>query len=246
MRYFFAPGTGPCPVLPYQGLRSLKYLGAGLLLLVLPPIAPAQAQLNFKVGLRGGGSFANAAGPDAAKRKVRLAYHGGITTQLLLGKYWSVGPEVLYSVKGDNTLQYGPSIGAELSYLEAPLLVRYTRDDAFIEVGPYAAYLLRTRQNDTLMTVALGTAPTYEKLDYGAVLGIGYQDPGGFSLSWRYVAGLADVYPKGFVNPGERVRLRNSVVQFTLGYRFNDFSGLKKIRLNPFKRRAKRNTDATS
>ncbi|UYZ58795.1 porin family protein [Hymenobacter latericus] len=229
---------GSCPAAIRSGLLSFRTSVAALLLILAIEPGTGWAQVSFKAGLRGGANFANAAGPDAARRKVCLAYHGGLVTQLQLGRYWSVGPEVLYSAKGDNTLQYGPSIGAKLDYLEVPLLARYTRDDAFVELGPYAARLLRTRYHDAaLRPFALDT---YRPLDYGLAVGLGYQDPNGLSLSWRYSAGLPNVYRPVRYDAATttQVRLRHSVVQFSLGYRFNSFAGLKKIRLNPFRRKA--------
>lgn len=211
LRYLF-PAVLPLVLLSYRRLLVLLFTMA----LALLGREPARAQ-QLQGGLRAGGHVGRGFGADANGGGFRLGYHAGLSGRAAFSSRWSLHPEALYTVKGDASPAYGPSIQARLSYLEVPVLARFTLDDAFVEAGPYAALLLRHRLNDQRLQVA-GVNP-YRGLDYGLLLGFGYQDPDGLSLSWRYAAGLANVYrPVDFSGAVEQVGLRHGVLQFTFGY----------------------------
>ncbi|OON70529.1 porin family protein [Hymenobacter sp. CRA2] len=198
--------------LPYRALPA-----AGIPLAVLLFCAFAACAQQLRVGVRGGGSLTNGIGADANGSSFRFGYHGGAVVQLRATERWSLQPEVLYTLKGDAAEAYGPAINAGLTYLEAPVLLRYLRDDAFIEAGPYAAYRLRTSYNDN--DVQLSGISPYQQADYGLVFGFGYQDPQGLSVGWRYVTGLRNIYrPVAFADALEHVRLRNSSIQLSFAY----------------------------
>ncbi|WP_165903574.1 outer membrane beta-barrel protein [Hymenobacter gummosus] len=179
--------------------------------------APASRAQQLQGGVRAGGNISSGVGADARNSSLLLGYHGGLTGRLAFTQRWSVHPEALYTLKGDRTLAYGPSVQARLGYLEMLLLPRFTLDEAFVEAGPYAAVLLHHHYHDAALQLP-GITP-FRRVDYGLALGIGYQDPGGLSLSWRYVAGVNNLYrPVDFSGVIEQVRMRNGTLQFTFGY----------------------------
>ncbi|PJJ48802.1 porin family protein [Hymenobacter chitinivorans] len=175
----------------------------------------SQAQL-LRVGLKFGGNVSNAVGYDARKSNWRAGGHGGVMVQLrptFLPK-WSVQTEALYTMKGDNSVTYGPSLMARLDYLDVPVLLQYHWDDIFFEAGPQFSKLLSSTANPSVVT-----PPDFNPMSYGFAVGFGFQDKSGVQIGWRYNADLTNVTQSTEV-AGEPVqtRLRNSVMELYLGY----------------------------
>ncbi|UOQ73859.1 porin family protein [Hymenobacter cellulosilyticus] len=188
----------------------------------------SQAQV-LRVGLKFGGNVSNAVGYDANKSNWRVGGHGGLMAQLrpsFLPK-WGLQTEALYTMKGDNSLQNGPSLMTHLAYLDIPVLLQYHWDDIFFEAGPQASYLLSaTPANPTLKL--LGTS-SFQQWCYGFAAGFGYQDKSGVQIGWRYNADLTNARKRELLQldagangepaaEARQVRLRNSVMELYLGY----------------------------
>ncbi|MCB2378901.1 PorT family protein [Hymenobacter sp. BT635] len=179
----------------------------------------SHAQL-LRLGLKAGGNVSNVVGYDAENSGWLIGAHGGVLAQLRPAglPQWGLQAEALYTMKGDNSATYGPSVMARLDYLDFPVLLQYHWDNIFFEAGPQASYLLSVASVNPL--VVLPGTVTFRRWAYGFAAGLGYQDPSGVQIGWRYNADLTNIrkaiqYADDNV---QQVRLRNSVMEFYLGY----------------------------
>lgn len=224
------------------------YLG---LLLLLGCVLNTTGQ-RVQAGLKVSGAVNYGVG-NVQSSTIRFGYQGGATATIaVLDSLLFIQPELLYSVKGDQAIEYGPSnkrvvptssnfpaladeedyvyirsIGAQLNYLDLPLLLKANVFGIYVEAGPQVSYLLSSKYNainptnqaiDPVTSLLIPTA-TYRKLDVGYVLGFGYQDPAGFNVGWRYSQGLRSIYEPIEANGAlVQPKVRNLSIQFYLGY----------------------------
>jgi hypothetical protein len=169
-----------------------------------------------------GGNLSSGVGRDVEDSKFRVGYHGGATLNLSVGDRFSLQSEGLYTIKGDKSLAYGPSILSELRYLDGLVLLRYTTTDVFFEAGPQMGRLLSVKNNlENVEALSVEEGP-FRLIEYGYAFGFGYQDPGGLSAGWRYLGGLSNIFKAVQFSEDEtqQVQARNGALQFYVAYRF--------------------------
>ncbi|MCC3155609.1 PorT family protein [Hymenobacter sp. 15J16-1T3B] len=191
----------------------MKKTALALALLLGAAAHGAQAQ-SIKLGLKLGPTLSNYYGEDKGDSKYLLGINGGVTANFAFSDMLSVQPEVLYSTKGHG---YNVSGGGHdrISYIDVPLLLRIDADGPFFELGPQIGFLTKAESKpDNAPAFALN----YQKVDVGAVLGLGYQADNGLSLGLRYNPGFVKLLPES--STGNRIY--NSAFQLQLGYRFSD------------------------
>ncbi|GAB3828714.1 porin family protein [Hymenobacter jeollabukensis] len=185
-----------------------------LALPLLGAVAHGASAQDVKFGLKIGPTLSNYYGEDKGNSKYLLGINGGVTANIAFSDMFSVQPEVLYSTKGHT---YTVSNGGHdrISYIDVPLLLRIDADGPFFELGPQVGFLTRAvSKPDGAPAFDLG----YQKVDVGAVLGLGYQAENGLSLGLRYNPGFVKLLPESSLAN----RIYNSAFQLQLGYRFND------------------------
>ncbi|MBT2557790.1 PorT family protein [Hymenobacter sp. ISL-91] len=190
----------------------------GGLLPALLLLSTAAAGQRVLLGLRGGGTFSNAIGPDATASRLRLGATAGLLVRLELPAGLALQAEGLYAQRGDNGASYGFSVGHRLDYLAVPLLLQYHRDGLFVEGGVQYGHLLRSTPNEP--PAFRLSELTFEPSDLNFVLGIGFQDSSGVSVGWRYVGGLDNVFQPGQISGTGQRQLRNSSLELYLNYVF--------------------------
>ncbi|WBO83627.1 porin family protein [Hymenobacter yonginensis] len=174
---------------------------------------------TVKIGIKTGLSLSSGVGADVGQSRLRLGGHAGGMARLRLTDRLGVQAEAHYALKGDQSRQYGPSIGHRLAYLDVPVLAQYTLDDLFVEAGPLVSRLLTAQPN----APALGSAgkTPFNPYTYGFAVGFGYQDPSGVQMGWRYSADLTPLYRDvDFSGDVVRTNIRNSALQFYVGALF--------------------------
>ncbi|WP_167856700.1 porin family protein [Hymenobacter aquaticus] len=153
---------------------------------------------------------------DAALDKRYLGFNVGLSVQIPVSSDGSfcVQPEVLLNRRGytiDVDQKSGLPAGVSkysfeqtrvLTYLDVPVLARVYAGGLFFELGPQFGYLVRaSSETQTTTKYANGDKDKVEdstgdgksdlaSADLGGVAGIGYQTPGGLSLSLRYNRGF--------------------------------------------------------
>ncbi|MBA4153269.1 porin family protein [Flavobacterium sp.] len=167
----------------------------------------ANAQL-LQFGLKGGVNFSNYSGGDLEGVDFNNVtnFHFGVVTELKLLENFALQPELLYSTQGSELESLDEQIKNELGYLSIPVLVKFylTSNKLSLEAGPQFSFLVKES----------GDFDLYDSntFDFGVAAGLSYKITKGLFLSGRYVAGLTDVK--------KEANVKNSLVQFSLGYMF--------------------------
>ncbi len=167
----------------------------------------SQAQM-LKFGVKGGLNFANYTGGDVANYdfKTITNYHAGLVVELNVFQNFALQSELLYSTKGAELKGLGEQFKNELGYISIPVLAKFylTSNKLSLELGPQASVLVSERNevdaNDT------------NSFDFGLAGGLSYKITDGLFVSGRYVAGLTEAKQDADV--------KNSVIQFSVGYMF--------------------------
>jgi opacity protein-like surface antigen len=184
----------------------MKKTIATLILLVLGT-GLSQAQL-LEFGVKGGVNFANYTGGDVSgvDFKTITSYHAGMVMELKVLENLAIQPELLYSTQGAELEGLGDQVKNELGYLSIPVLAKFylTSNELSLELGPQASFLVSERNevdaNDT------------NSFEFGIAGGLSYKITKSIFVSGRYVAGLTEAKKDADV--------KNSLIQFSLGYMF--------------------------
>ncbi len=175
--------------------------------LLLIGFTNANAQL-LQFGLKGGVNFSNYSGGDidGVDFKNVTNFHFGLVTELKLFENFALQPELLYSTQGSELKSLDEQIKNELGYISIPVLAKFylTSNKLSLEAGPQFSFLVKES----------GDFDLYDSntFDFGVAAGLSYKITKGLFLSGRYVAGLTDVK--------KEANVKNSLVQFSLGYMF--------------------------
>ncbi|HVU55251.1 MAG TPA: porin family protein [Puia sp.] len=130
-------------------------------------------------------------------------FTGGGFASILLGKKWSLQPELLYSMQGatgkpEQNYYVTATEDYRLSYLNIPVLVKYKLPMAFfVETGPQLGLLLSAKANETLVgsvnTIHYDIKSQLKSTDLSWVLGVGYCSPFNIGMDVRYNLGLENI-----------------------------------------------------
>lgn len=154
----------------------------------------------FKLGVKAGPNFANLTGGDV-QTKTRTSFHIGGAAEIGLTKKFSVAPELLYTSQGADVDGFGDF---NLDYISVPVLARiYLVEDKFsIDLGPQFSFLVDEADE----------AFENEQFDFAVAGGVTLNITKSIFAQARYVAGLTEA--------SKDAEVKNSVVQFSVGYNF--------------------------
>lgn len=172
-------------------------------------------RLSF--GLKAGGNYSNFTEANFDTEGL-TGFHAGLIVNFKLTNKWSVQEEFLYSTQGakikDNL--FGTDEDLKLSYMSVPILVKYHSNiGLYAEIGGQANILIEDAKNTGFEDFA-------DKIDAGAVAGLGYQFKAGpvkgLGIGARYYHGFMDVGK--FNSPTLKSDFKNSVAQLSVFYTF--------------------------
>lgn len=182
----------------------------------------AQAQLhkhsNSFVGVKIGGSAASFNGDAAKNLRYVTGFNAGVFANFALLNPFSLQTELLYSMKGMKDAASFTDNVTRLNYVDLPVLLRAsTLDGLFAEAGPQLGYLINAKSDASGENIDVKAA--YRTIDFGYVLGVGYQPPkGGLGGGARYNAGFLSVFKTDEATGLDPVDLRNSGFQVYVSY----------------------------
>ncbi|MDB5269476.1 MAG: PorT family protein [Hymenobacter sp.] len=179
----------------------------------------ANAQTT-RFGVKAGVGLATVSGDDVSgtDKKNLVVPQAGIMADVSFSDLISFHPELLYSQKGLRYESGSNYIQSRLSYIDLPLLLRVKADGLFFEAGPQVGFLVAEKDEVNFPGFISGTSTSTDgtrKVDFGYLVGVGYQLPQGLELGIRYNGGIADIN-----DPSGSSKVRNSVFQLQLGYLF--------------------------
>ncbi|WMJ73843.1 porin family protein [Cytophagaceae bacterium ABcell3] len=185
-------------------------------------------------GIRGGFNYNQFQDSEGLYGGDLYGYHMGVFGIIGFSRSFALQPELLYSREGSVNRSPGTATDPvtdmplenyerRVEYLDLPVFLRInvTRGLHFL-AGPQASYLLRSRHQFASPEGATGvtSGDVENRLEYAAVVGLGYEFFSGFSLGVRYGRGFGDFggsnnNPESFVNPA-----REHFGQVTFGWTF--------------------------
>ncbi|WP_114777403.1 porin family protein [Botryobacter ruber] len=210
-----------------------------LLICMVAGVYTANAQ-SATVGVRVGANISNLSGDlrdeDLFENKVGL-HAGAIFNFPIVEDFFSIQPELLYSVKGFkfNETQESPLpvLGGtrtregkvNYSYIDLPILARVKAGPLYFEAGPQASYLLSVNnKTKTYYNGNLQSSTSDEKskaglseFEIGYAAGIGFASNNGISVGVRYNGSLKDFVEDDMNFDGDVTNARHSVFMITLG-----------------------------
>lgn len=160
--------------------------------------------------------------------QMRLSSHFGVFTELVFSDFFSLQPELLYSIKGDEFLSNDDDTFKSsyiYKFLSLPVVMKYyVTEEITLEAGPQVAYLLSAKElrigedisteyGEEEASFNLKEDDIVQVYDLGVVAGVGYLTKSGFYLSARYNLGLMNTYK-------EEGELKNGAIQLSAGFSF--------------------------
>ena len=188
-------------------------------------VLPAQAVQITAKGVKGGLALTNMSGDDIEDNEAKIGFAlGGFLTFNISGDF-SVQPELLFVQKGTKWLDGDAKAVFRLTYLEIPILAKYsfpvgTNMNAFVFAGPALALKV-----GATAYVEVGDESDSENLDeakgmdFGLAFGAGMAWPLGnniFTFDVRYTLGLGNC----MAYEGEDIKVKNGAILFLAGLGF--------------------------
>jgi Outer membrane protein beta-barrel domain len=170
---------------------------------------------GVKVGLNLAKESASYQGVNVSTDSKANFVGGFYLTQMFTSKI-GIQPELLYSGQGGQITAGGQTAKDKFGYLNIPILLRVQLAPIFnLHVGPQIGFLLSAKSDDGSGSGYQDVKSQYKSSDVGLAFGGGLDFPGGPSIGIRYIAGLSNI-----ANDGSGVTLKNNVIQFTVGIKF--------------------------
>ena len=177
-------------------------------------ISTASFSQGFQLGLKGGVNVSNYTGGNISSDAL-LGFHVGGIFNFMLGKAFSIQPEVLFSSQGAKYTSAGNKNNLKVSYINVPVMAKLNFGNVYLEAGPQVGFKAGENAN-------IGGQPisTFAKnLDLSIGGGIGYHGRSGLGIGARYMAGISKVgdfqtSTANTINPD----FKNSVLQFSVFY----------------------------
>ncbi|WP_242693446.1 porin family protein [Sabulibacter ruber] len=209
-----------------------------LFILAFAVIASYAAQAQSTFGIKGGLNYSNLSGDlkDEERFNNKVGFNAGVYFNApVIGDFFSIQPEVLYSNKGykfddkvETTLlgeEYRYEGSANFNYIDVPVLARIKAGGLFFEAGPQVSYLLSV--NDKTKTFRNGeevdrnvsekSKSGYSDFEVGYAAGLGFATANGFSLGLRYNGAFTDLTDDTPAR-GDFKDARHSLFQLQLGF----------------------------
>lgn len=163
---------------------------------------------NVEIGLKTGLNISNFTGGDADRNSV-FDFHIGGLAEFKLSEKFSLQPELLYTRQGSEAENL---VKIKLDYLAIPLMAKYYISEKFsIEAGPQVSFLINDKAEFNDGSIP-DTDTDASSFDFGLNIGFGYNINTNLFAQVRYNYGVTTIT--------ENPDIKNSVFQFSMGYKF--------------------------
>jgi hypothetical protein len=178
---------------------------------------------GMQAGVRGGVNFASLQSDDdegVLDPQIRGVVGGFVTLPVM--SWLEVQPEVLYSMKGAKSNEFGIESKLLLDYIEVPVLARITKRafgtrSFYVAGGPSFGLRVRAKARAEFSgsTEEIDISDDVERFDLGAVIAGGLEF-GSIVVDGRYTLGLSDID----TDTSDEVKVKNRAVSLTVGFKF--------------------------
>lgn len=170
-----------------------------------------QAQVKATFGLKGGMNVSSLTG-DVINPKAKVGMHFGALVQVSLSEYFSIQPEVVYSLEGNKSSGGNQNINTNLNMLNIPVMLQYEIVDGFLlEAGPQIGFFLSAKQKAGNQSVDIKNV--VKGTNFGMGVGAGWRHDSGFGVGARYNFGLSNIY-----NGQGNAKIKSNAFQISLYY----------------------------
>lgn len=200
----------------------------------------AQAQ-NSSFGVRGGANISNLSGDlrDESRFDNKVGFHAGVTANFgIVENFFSIQPELLYSVKGfkyQGSEFSAPLLGTlrrsegnvNYNYIDLPVLARIKAGPLYFELGPQASYLLSVKDKTKVYNSRNELVNEYSnekskdglsEFEVGYVAGLGFTSANNaISFGVRYNGAFSDFVKEDVKFNGDLTNARHSTFMVTVG-----------------------------
>ncbi|ELR70093.1 hypothetical protein C900_04090 [Fulvivirga imtechensis AK7] len=179
---------------------------------------------NVNFGLRAGLNFSSFVDDEVLNADRLAGVHLGFYGRYNFSNRVAAKAELIYSMQGARADEFSvfDSYAVNLNYLKIPVLGELTFGDAVtVELGPYIAFLLDSRQSFKGLSPSDNPLDVSEddtnSVDLGIAAGLAYKMSDTFSIGARYNHGFIDALGSNFFG---RASGQNSVIQISGFYAF--------------------------
>jgi hypothetical protein len=150
-----------------------------------------------------------------ADLKSKIGFDGGIGAEFSFSKYFSLQPEVNFSMQGLKGESGDNKTVVHLNYITVPVLAKIKPAPGFsILAGPQIGFLTSAKA-DVTGQPKQDLKEQLKPVDFFGVLGVEYQFPMGVFVGARYQLGFTDI-----VDVETETEIRNRSLTFRVGYSF--------------------------
>jgi hypothetical protein len=202
----------------------MKLLRSTALIIFVACLAPPSVSAQISAGLKAGFNLATMNVDDGvAEYGFQTGFQAGAFVDYNLPKV-GYQLDVVYSRQGASINANGKDLKLVSTYVNLPIVIKYKIGPSFnIQGGPQVGFLTCMESDyHPVIRESFETqeyTKAYKKVDFGFVLGGGWQSTKGILVDLRYYLGLADISDyEGLEST------KNSVIQLTVGYKLLRFS----------------------
>lgn len=200
--------------------------------ILLSAISYAQ---DVKYGAKLGINISSVSGDVENSKSLIGAQIGGFA-EISISDKFAIQPELVFSMQGAKTnysetdvdYSYSDESKTKLNYLNLPILAKYYVADKFaLLAGPQFGFLISAKEKYDFSETSMGTTDSgsesidvkdfYKSLALSFNVGATYSVTEKIFVDARYNLGLSSV-AKEF--EGEKIDIKNNVIQVSLGYKF--------------------------
>ena len=172
----------------------------------------SHAQINL--GIKGGLNLYKISIDDSDKTDMKPGMHIGLLSHIHVTENFALQPEIYYSAQGAKSEFDGDERTTNLNYVNVPLLFQYMFDNGFrLQAGPQLGILTAAKFKEGGNSTDV--KGSFNSLEFGIPLGVGYVSPSGFGIDARYNLGLSNI------SENDMAKAYNRGVQVGLFYLFN-------------------------
>jgi opacity protein-like surface antigen len=181
-------------------------------------------------GIKGGLNVANQSysGEVSPSPSSIIGFHIGGFVEVKVSDKFSIQPELLYSTQGsefdmtvnNNGIYYDTKNTFKLAYINIPVMFKYYAAEKFsLQAGPQIGFLTSSKMETEVIgqSVTQDVKDLFETVDFGLIIGAGYDFTKKVSAGIRYNFGLANVAK---TDDGSNDKIKNNVFSVSLGYKF--------------------------
>ena len=184
--------------------KTEKRLPKIFLMVVVIVLSTSQTNLfaqEGKFGVKGGLNLSSLYIDEVDDENPRVGFHAGLYSQMPLGEFLALQPELLFTTKGAkgeyNISFFNGENEFNLHYIELPLLLVFDIADVFeLHGGAYGAYLAGANistDGDFGSAREELDRDNFSSFDYGFAFGFGLNLNESLQVGARYSAGLREI-----------------------------------------------------